>query len=134
MRSGTRNCPFLLTIFALISTIALLGDEYLIGYRLTTYNSTLISDQLSISKSMTPCYGKKESSLFLPRQPNESLQALLYRHEDEFIEFATQQSMQLKSRQKITNHTQASTESLTLPARCYVVDFNDDSVTISLLK
>lgn len=134
MRSGTRNCSFLLTVCAVISTSALAGDEYLIGYRLSTYNSALISDRLSVSKSMTPCLGEKGNALFLLRQSNETLQAVLSRHEDEFIEFSTQQSVKLQSNQNITNYGHQSTESLTLPTRCYVVDFNDDSVTISSLK
>ncbi|HEX5670681.1 MAG TPA: hypothetical protein VFX66_04020 [Sulfuricurvum sp.] len=70
----------------------------------------------------------------LLRPSNETLQTLLSRHEDEFIEFSTQQSVKLQSNQNITNYRHQSTESLTLPTRCYVVDFNDDSVTISSLK
>jgi hypothetical protein len=111
-----------------------MGDEYLIGYRLATYNSTLISDRLSVSKSMTPCQGEKGSALFLSHKPNASLQAILETNENEFIEFATQESVKLQSRQNISIHGHASTDSMTLPTRCYVVDFNDDSVTISLLK
>lgn len=134
MRSGTRNRSFLLTVFTVITASALLGDEYLIGYRLTTHNSTLISDRVNVSKSMTKCLGKEQESLTLPRQANEPLQSLLNTHEDEFLEFASQQSINLESRQNISNHGQNSTDSMTLPTRCYVVDFNDDSVTISLLK
>ncbi len=134
MRSGTRNRTFLLTVFTLISTSALLGDEYLIGYRLTTKNSTLISDRISVSKSMTPCLGTKQESLFLPRQPSQRLQSLLNNHEDEFIQYATQQTIKLQSHQNITNHAHTSSDSMTLPTQCYIVDFNDDSVIISLLK
>lgn len=134
MRSGTRNRYFLLTVFTVITASALLGDEYLIGYRLTTYNSTLISDRINVSKSMTHCLGEKKDSLYLPRQPNQTLKSLLNTHEDEFLEFASQQSINLQSHQNISNHSHNSTDSMTLPTRCYVVDFNDDSVTISLLK
>ena len=134
MRSGTRNRSFLLTVYTLITTSALLGDEYLIGYRLTTHNSAVISDRITVSKSMTPCPGKKEKSLFLSRHSNQTLKSLLNEHEDEFVEFSTQQSINLESRQNISNHGQNSSDSMTLPTRCYVVDFNDDSVTISLLK
>jgi len=111
-----------------------LGDEYLIGYRLSTQNSTLVSDQITVSKSMTPCLGKKQESLSLSRQSTQTLQALLNSHEDEFIEFATQQTLWLQSRQNVSNHGHNSRDSITLPTRCYVVDFNDDLVTISLLK
>jgi hypothetical protein len=111
-----------------------MGDAYLIGYRLTTHNSALISDRLSISKSMTPCFGEKKETLSLTRNPSQTLQSLLNMHEDEFLEFATQQPINLRSRQDISNHAQTYTETMTLPTRCYVVDFNDDLVTISLLK
>lgn len=134
MRSGTRNRSLLFTICAIINASFLWGDEYLIGYRLITHNSALISDRISVSKSMTPCHGRKQESLFLARQPNQTLQALLNTHEDEFIEFATQQSITLQSRQNISNRGHDSSDSITLPTRCYVVDFNDDLVTISLLK
>lgn len=134
MRSGTRNRSFLLTIYALISTSALMGDEYLIGYRLATHNSALISDHLTVSKSMTPCVGEKKETLFLPRNPSQTLISLLNFHEDEFIEFATQQSINLQSRQNISTYKQTSMDTLTLPTQCYIVDFNDDSVTISLIK
>lgn len=134
MRSGTRNRSFLLTVFTLITASASLGDEYLIGYRLTTYNSALIADRITVSKSMTPCLGEKAESLFLFRQSNQTLQLVLNRHEDEFLEFSSQQSIALKSRQNISNHAHNSSDSMTLPTRCYVIDFNDDSVTISLLK
>lgn len=111
-----------------------MGNEYLIGYRLTTHNSALISDRLTVSKSMTPCLGEKKESLSLARSPSQTLQSLLNMHEDEFIEFATQQSINLQSRQTFSTHAQTSTDTITLPTRCYVVDFNDDLVTISLLK
>ena len=134
MRSGTRNRSFLLTVFTLITTSALMGDEYLIGYRLTTHNSALISDRITVSKSMTHCLGVKKETLFLSRQANQTLHSLLITHEDEFLEFAAQQSINLKSLQNVSNHAHNSTDSMTLPVRCYVVDFNDDSVTISLLQ
>lgn len=134
MRSGTRNRSFLLTVFTVITTSALLGDEYLIGYRLATHNSALVSDRITVSKSMTHCLGEKKESLYLPRQSTQTLQLLLNTHEDEFLKFASQQSINLESRQNISNHGQNSTDSMTLQTRCYVVDFNDDSVIISLLK
>ncbi|HEX5624038.1 MAG TPA: hypothetical protein VFX57_06340 [Sulfuricurvum sp.] len=134
MRSGTRNRSFLLAVCALISASALHSDEYWIGYRLTTHNSHLTSEHLTVSKSMTPCGGEKTSLLVLPRQPNESLHSLLKSNEDDFIEYATRQPLKLQSRQNIAHQTHRSTETLTLPTQCYTVDFNDDSVTITLLK
>ncbi|MDQ1297934.1 MAG: hypothetical protein QG558_472 [Campylobacterota bacterium] len=111
-----------------------MGDEYLIGYRLATHNSALVVDRINVSKSMTPCLGEKKETLILPRKPSQTLQALLNSNEDEFIEFATQQTIKLQSRQNISNRAHNATDSITLPTRCYAVDFNDDSVTISLLK
>jgi hypothetical protein len=111
-----------------------MGDEYLIGYRLTTHNSTLISDRITVSKSMVSCVGEKKETLFLSRQANQTLQSLLITHEDEFLEFASQQPINVESTQNISNNGQNSTDSMTLPIQCYIVDFNDDSVTLSLLK
>ena len=96
MRSGTRNRSLLLTVFTVIYSSALLGDEYLIGYRLATQNSTLISDRITVSKSMTPCFGEKIETLYLPRNSNQNLQTLLKTYEDDFIEFASQQSISLE--------------------------------------
>jgi len=134
MRSRTRNRPLLLAAFQLISACALIGDDFLIGYRVTTKNSAVQAEKLSVSKSMTPCAGAKKATLILPRQSNELLETTLKNNEEEFFIFVTQQTLHLKSHQDIGLQAHNSTETLTLPTHCYAVEFNDDTATITLLQ
>ncbi len=83
---------------------------------------------------MTPCNGIKTVSFTLPRKLNELLETTLQENEEEFFTFATRQTFHLQSHQNIETKNQFSTETLTLPTQCYAVDFNDDFVTITLLK
>lgn len=99
-----------------------------------TRNAAVHYENLSVSKSMTPCQGKRQPSLELERTPHESLQNLLIRHENTFLEYVSSQPLSLKSHQLYTSDTQVSKESLTVPTKCYAVEFNDEFVTISLLK
>lgn len=134
MRSRTRNRPLLLTVLSLIGALALHGEDYLIGYRLTTQNSQLFHEQLSVSKSMSPCMGEKLSSITVKYDLNDSLKTTLLQHEEEFLTLATQQSLHLKSHQNINAQVHTSRETLTLPTRCYAVEFNAETATITLLQ
>lgn len=134
MRNRTRNRPLLLAAFQIISTCMLMGDDFLIGYRVTTKNSTVQAEKLSVSKSMTPCIGAKKNSLTLPRESNELLETTLRHNEEEFFTFVTHQSLHLQSHQIIDEQSHNSTETLTLPTHCYAVEFNDDTATITLLQ
>jgi hypothetical protein len=83
---------------------------------------------------MTPCTGNHHKSLTLPRNPNDSLKSTLTTHEEEFFDFVTQQTLHLKSNQNIQIQKHTSIDTLTVPTQCYAVDFNEDFVTIILLK
>jgi len=83
---------------------------------------------------MMPCPQKHRSPLTLKRDNNESIETLLIRDRTAFIEYASSQVMQLKSDQTIVGTNIKSLQILTLPTRCYAVEFNDDFVTISLLE
>ncbi len=134
MRNRTRNRPLLLAAFQIISTCTLIGDDFLIGYRVTTKNSTVQTEKLSVSKSMTPCIGVKKNTLILPRQLNDLLETTLKNNEEDFFTFATQQTFHVQSHQIIEEQSHNSTETLTLPIHCYAVEFNDDTATITLLQ
>lgn len=134
MRSRTRSRPLLLTILQIISASWLIGDDYLIGYRLTTSNSTLSSEKLTISKAMIPCNGNRSLPLTLEWTQKDTLPTLLQRHEEEFLEYAMRQPLHLSSNGSISPLHQNNHDTLTLPTQCYAVDFNEDFVTISLLK
>jgi hypothetical protein len=83
---------------------------------------------------MMPCPVKKSMPLILKRENNESLTALLIREETAFLEYATTQPLQLKSNETIIGTDIKSLQTLTLPTKCYAVEFNDRSVTITLLQ
>ncbi|MDO9207754.1 MAG: hypothetical protein Q7T91_05835 [Sulfuricurvum sp.] len=134
MRSRTRNRPLLLTVLSLISALALHGEDYLIGYRLTTQNSQLFHEQLSVSKSMSPCMGEKLSSITVTHNLHDSLKTTLLQHEEAFLTLATQQSLHLQSHQNIRSQAHSSSETLTLSTRCYAVEFNEETATITLLQ
>jgi len=111
-----------------------MGDDFLIGYRVTTKNSTVQTEKLSVSKSMTPCIGVKKNTLILPRKINDLLVTTLKNNEEDFFTFATQQTFHVQSHQIIEEQSHNSTETLTLPTHCYAVEFNDDTATITLLQ
>ena len=134
MRSRTRNRHLLLTILTLLCASALHGEDYLIGYRLTTKNSQIFHEQLSVSKSMSPCIGKKLSYITVTREHNDSIKTILLQNEEEFLHLATQQALHLQSHQNISTQEHTSSETLTLPTQCYAVEFNDDTATITLLQ
>lgn len=135
MRSRTRSCYRLFTVYQIISaSLALGADDYLIGYRASSLNSRLTHENLSISKSMTPCIGNHHKSLTLPRDSNDTLKLTLDKHEEEFFDFVTQQPLHLKSNQNIQVQKHTSIDTLTVPTQCYAVDFNDDFVTLTHLK
>jgi hypothetical protein len=110
------------------------ADDYLIGYRASTLNSRLTHESLSISKSMTPCIGTRQKSLTLARNSNDTLKFTLDKNEEVFFDFVTQQTLHLKSNQNIHIQNHVSIDTLTVPTQCYAVDFNEDFVTLTLLK
>jgi hypothetical protein len=135
VRSRNGNCPFIFTSLALISTLCAGADNYYIGYRFTSKNTQAINETLSISKAMKPCIRFANSPvLLLKRLPNEKLETLLEREESMFVEFAASQELRVKSNDTLNKSQLQTLNSLTLPTRCYAVEFNDDSVTITPTK
>lgn len=135
MRSRNGNFPFLLTSLALTATLTLKADNYYIGYRLTAKNIQAINETLSISKAMTPCGPLDSSSvLVLAHTPNEKLENILKREETTFLEFAAYQELHVKGDDLVSSSRVQSLNSLTLPTKCYAVEFNNESVTITLTQ
>ena len=135
MRSRNGNFPFLLTSLALTATLTLKADNYYIGYRLTAKNTQAINETLSISKAMTPCGPLDSSSvLVLAHTPNEKLENILKREETAFLEFAAYQELHVKGDDLVSSSRVQSLNSLTLPTKCYAVEFNNESVTITLTQ
>ncbi|HLD23290.1 MAG TPA: hypothetical protein VJA83_05055 [Sulfuricurvum sp.] len=135
MRSRNGNFPFLFTSLALISTLSCGADNYYIGYRLTAKNTQAINETLTVSKAMQPCLTYPHSSLIVfKRNCDETLETLLKREQTRFLEFAATGELRIKSNDTFgTSHLQ-TLNSLTLPSRCYAVEFNDESVTITSTK
>lgn len=135
MRSRNGNFPFLLTSLALSCTIAFGADNYYIGYRLTAKNTQAIYETLTVSKAMRPCHSENFSSvIILKRFPLESLESILKREQTAFLEFAASDELRVKSNDSVTSAQIQTLNSLTLPTKCYAVEFNDESVTITATK
>ncbi len=132
MRSRNGNRPFVFTSLALITTLCAGADHYYIGYRLTTKNAQPIEEHFTLSKAMQPCSKYTNFPLTLPRLYDEPLETLLTREQTRFIEYATEHEIRLKSNESFSSANIKSLQTLTLPTRCYAVEFNDHSVTISL--
>ena len=84
---------------------------------------------------MQPCLTYAHSSLIVfKRNCDETLETLLKREQTRFLEFAATDELRVKSNDTFgTSHIQ-TLNSLTLPSRCYAVEFNDESVTITATK
>ena len=136
MRSRNGNRPFIFTYLTVITTLSLGADNYYyIGYRLTSKNTQPINETLTVSKAMQPCtLFHPSSAITLERKTNENLQTLLQREQNLFLEFAATNELRIKSNDTFTLTNTQTLNSLTLPTRCYAVEFNDESVTITATK
>jgi hypothetical protein len=132
VRSRNGNRPFVFTSLALITTLYAGADHYYIGYRLTTKNAQPIEEHFTVSKAMQPCSKYTNFPLTLPRLYDETLETLLAREQSSFIEYAAEHELRLKSNENYSSTNLQSLQTLTLPTRCYAVEFNDHSVTIYL--
>lgn len=84
---------------------------------------------------MKPCIPlARPPLLILKRYPDEKLETLLEREQSAFVEFAASQELRVKSNDSFGLAQNQTLESLTLPTRCYAVEFNNESVTISPTK
>ncbi len=135
MRSRNGNFSFLFSSLTVITTLYAGSDHYYIGYRFTAKNTQAINETLSISKAMRPCTTLPQSeNLILKRSLNEPLELLLKREQNAFLEFSASYELRIKSNDTFNSNLTETLNSMTLPTRCYAVEFNDDSVTITPTK
>jgi len=135
VRSRNGSFPFLFSGFTLIFALTIKADDYYIGYRLTAKNTQAINETLSVSKAMQACGSLDNSSiLVLKHAPDETLETVLKREETTFLEFASYQEFHIKSNDHVSVSNTQSLNSLTLPTKCYAVEFNNESVTITATK
>ncbi len=83
---------------------------------------------------MRTCTGGISEELFLQRRPQEPLKEVLEREKSAFLEYALFETGRIKSDTRTVQSQIRTQEILTLPTRCYAVEFNDESVTIALIK
>lgn len=86
---------------------------------------------------MTPCPGTPSETLFLntpePIQPTD-LKSVIEEHRDLFFGFVETQGVHIRNFGEHGGAMPADRIVLTLPLRCFTVDFNEDFVKISALK
>jgi hypothetical protein len=133
VRSRNGNRPLLFTSFILSSALCFGTESYYIGYRFTVKNTQAYNETLSVSKAMQPCQVTTAplQRIVLQRIGNESFESLLNREKSLFIEFALPMEIRIKSNDTLHTHSLQSLNSLTLPTKCYAVEFNDEFVTIT---
>ncbi len=138
MRSRDGDQSFTRTIssiiFLLLYSSALFADEYIISYRYSVKNATLYNETLYVSKAMKKCKGKPYNPLILNPQKSENLKEILLANQEEFIEFLYKIGLSVKHQEKSLNGVNESSTTLTLPSKCFKVDFNDNFVKIAPLK
>jgi len=135
VRSRNGNFSFLFTSLTLITTLCIGADNYYIGYRVTAKNTQAINETLWVSKAMQPCMSHQNGPLIVfKRTLNETLDSVLKREQTPFLEFASTGEFRVKSNDTFGSSHIQTLNSLTLPSRCYAVEFNDESVTITATK
>jgi len=136
VRSRNGNFSFLFTSLTLITTLCVGADNYYyIGYRFTAKNTQAINETLWVSKAMQPCFSHQNApTIVFHRNSDENLESVLKREQTRFLEFAASDELRVKSNDTVERAHLQTLNSLTLPSRCYAVEFNDESVTITATK
>ena len=138
MRSRDGDHSFTRSISSIILFLfyssALLADEYIISYRYSVVNAALYNETLYVSKAMKKCKGEPYDRLILDPNKSENLKEILLTNQDEFIEFLYKIGLSVKHREETLNGVNDSSTVVTLPSKCFKVDFNDNSVRIAPLK
>ena len=83
---------------------------------------------------MTPCSGLPDETLLLENDGEDSLRIILESHYDDFFAFAQRSGLHVTHLGSTVGHSNRSRTVVTLPPRCFTVDFNEDFVKISVLK
>ena len=134
MRSRNGNRAFLLAVCTVTAFFPLCADDYIISYRAATQDALLLNEQLNVSRSMRPCSGTPLDPLVLYADEERPLKAILTEHSDSFFTFLQSLPLQLTHHEKTTDGQSRSVTVLSLPPRCFTVDFNDGFVKIAPLK
>lgn len=132
MRSRDGGRPLLYAI-ALASATTLYSDQYLIGYRASTKNSTISSDTLHISKAMRDCQTKTATNALI-LDSEATIEELIERNKNRFIEHFGINTTHIQNSDFIKDDYIHSTSTITIPTKCYKIELNDNFATITLLN
>jgi hypothetical protein len=83
---------------------------------------------------MKKCKGKPYETLILDPHKSENLKEILLLNQDDFTEFLYKIGLSVKHQEETINGVNNSSTIVTLPSKCFKVDFNDNSVKIAPLK
>ena len=83
---------------------------------------------------MTPCTGTPADALLLESDDETDLRTILENHYDDFFAFAQETGLHVTHEGITQRQSNRSRTVITLPPRCFTVDFNEDFVKISALK
>ncbi len=135
VRSRNGNFPLLLTSVGLTFSLSLSAEDYYIGYRFSTQNVIPVHETLLVSKAMRPCSISDASALTLTKnRHDEPLRSLLQRNLSAWIEFTASHPLRIKNNEAWHDSHPRLHTSLVIPTRCYAVEFNNESVTITPTK
>ncbi len=83
---------------------------------------------------MQPCVGLTGHSILLPVEDDTSLYSTIMDNYDDFFRFIEKEGLHVRHHENVHNAVSRSQTLLSLPPRCFTVDFNEDFVKISALK
>ena len=133
-RDGNQNFSLRLCSIILICLSALGADEYFISYRYVVKDAIIYNESIQISHAMTRCNGHTYKPLILESKGDESLQSIIDKNKEDFIEYVHKLGLEVNYSSKTSNMQNTSTTILTLKTKCFKVDFNDNFVKIAPLK
>jgi hypothetical protein len=97
-------------------------------------NAQPVYEIFSVARAMQPCGGSPFSEITLERSPDEPLRSTLQREQALFLDYALSDTARIKSDAVFSGSLPRTCDTLTLPTRCYAVEFNDRFVTIFSLQ
>jgi hypothetical protein len=112
----------------------LCADEYIISYRSVVKDATLTHESLNISRAMQKCDGYPSRSILLDTKDSDHLKTIILENFDEFFELIQQEDLHVRHQGFTAGSMNRAKTVVTLPARCFTVDFNQGLVKISTLK
>jgi len=83
---------------------------------------------------MTKCEGTPQEEFILQNQDEESLEKLISKNSDKFIEYIHKLGLHVNHDEKTVDLQNSYTTVMTLKTTCFKVDFNDNFATIAPLK